>query len=57
MDLYRTFYEDSEQITGSNNLVYPGSYVTVLGGLQGRQYLIKMGTWKSWRWNNDHRGI
>ena len=40
----RTFYEDSEQITGSNNLVYPGTAMLhVLGGLQGRQVLDQNG--------------
>ena len=40
----RTFYEDSEQITGSNNLVYPGTaMLNVLGGLQGRQALDQNG--------------
>tara|TARA_B100000575_G_C23124056_1_gene650939 strand:+ start:1191 stop:1898 length:708 start_codon:yes stop_codon:yes gene_type:complete len=40
----RTFYEDSEQITGSNNLVYPGTaMLNVLGGLQGRQVMTENG--------------
>tara|TARA_B100000214_G_scaffold33825_1_gene21471 strand:- start:414 stop:1112 length:699 start_codon:yes stop_codon:yes gene_type:complete len=36
----RTFYEDQEQLLGSNNLVYPGtSMPNVLVGLQGTQTL------------------
>ena len=41
----RTFYEDSEQITGANNLVYPGTAMLhVLSGLQGRQIKNKDGS-------------
>jgi len=43
----RTFYEDSEQLTGTNNLVYPGtSMPNVLVGLQGSQVLDSDGTIK-----------
>ena len=44
----RTFYEDSEQLLGSNNLVYPGtSMPNVLLGLQGSQGLDKNGKIKA----------
>ncbi len=44
----RTFYEDSEQLLGSNNLVYPGtSMPNVLIGLQGSQTLDKDGKIKA----------
>mgnify|MGYP001431990796 FL=1 len=44
----RTFYEDSEQLLGSNNLVYPGtSMPNVLIGLQGSQALDKDGKIKA----------
>ena len=44
----RTFYEDSEQLLGSNNLVYPGtSMPNVLIGLQGSQGLDKDGKIKA----------
>ena len=40
----RTFYEDPEQLLGSNNLVYPGTSMTnVLVALQGSQALDKDG--------------
>ena len=40
----RTFYEDPEQLLGSNNLVYPGtSMPNVLVALQGSQMLDKDG--------------
>ncbi len=43
----RTFYEDSEQLTGTNNLVYPGtSMPNILVGLQGNQVLDSDGTMK-----------
>ena len=41
----RTFYEDSSQTSGSNNLVYVGTAMpNVLVGLQGNQALDKDGT-------------
>ena len=43
----RTFYEDPEQLTGTNNLVYPGtSMPNILVGLQGVQTLDNDGTIK-----------
>ena len=40
----RTFYEDSSQTSGSNNLVYVGTAMpNVLAGLQGNQALDKDG--------------
>jgi Cytochrome c1 len=44
----RTFYEDPEQLLGSNNLVYPGtSMPNVLVALQGSQALDKDGKIKT----------
>ena len=44
----RTFYEDPEQLTGTNNLVYPGtSMPNILVGLQGSQVLDSDGTIKA----------
>ena len=40
----RTFYDDIDQPTGANNLVYPGTaMLNVLSGLQGRQELTPDG--------------